>query len=195
MAAIGQERTVFVELEGVSAVGAVGAIEIHIKGDYARGWYEDAQGEAKKTDARAKRREIVFAVCFVESYLLEWVRDSVAPGILTELFPAKKERPVAKRWKEVTADLVQRGRIKAAPDLSTQIWQNFIKLLEYRKGLVHGVASRPQITPSCGAPEPVPTGAEIAAIENGWAVLVVSKLVRHLHAAAGDECPEWIEDV
>jgi hypothetical protein len=45
---------------------------------FAPDWLRDARSEAMLLeDIDSRRREIVFAVCFIESYLFEWVRDDV----------------------------------------------------------------------------------------------------------------------
>ena len=68
---------------------------------WAKAWFADALDEAKKTqDPQARRREILFAVCFAESYLFEWVRDVVLAGKdpedLNRYFP-----PVPRRWRRL----------------------------------------------------------------------------------------------
>ena len=42
---------------------------------FASKWFGDAHREAALEGGDARRREILLAVCFVESYLLEWTRD------------------------------------------------------------------------------------------------------------------------
>ena len=44
---------------------------------WARDWFDDAFNETRVSDHRSRRREILFSVCFAESYLFEWVRDEV----------------------------------------------------------------------------------------------------------------------
>ena len=57
---------------------AEGTVELWATASFARAWFSDALEEAGVVnDSDARRREIVFAVCFAESYLLEWVRDVV----------------------------------------------------------------------------------------------------------------------
>lgn len=58
---------------------------------FAPEWYADALREALLSGRDARRREIVFAVCCAESYLIEWVRDHVLNKQYNELekfFPA-----------------------------------------------------------------------------------------------------------
>src|SRR6266566_4699000 len=126
---------------------------------FAPRWFEDAKREAAIHGLDARRREILFAVCFAESYLLEWVRDEVLKrkfDALTEYFPLDDDRGVTDRWKEVPKLLRENDLIQASPDYGRQFWQDFRKLVNYRNGLVHASASRPQAdhTPSKGIPAP-----------------------------------------
>src|SRR5713101_4785635 len=72
---------------------------------FAPDWFEDALTEASRgQDHHARRREIIFAVCAVESYLVEWVRDEVLKrqfASLTSYFPSGDRRGITQRWKEV----------------------------------------------------------------------------------------------
>jgi hypothetical protein len=55
--------------------------EIIVKADFAKDWFNDAHNEVTKETsdliaaAAARRREIIFSVCALESYLLEWTRE------------------------------------------------------------------------------------------------------------------------
>src|ERR1700722_12245320 len=73
-----------------------------VMADFARDWFDDARNEATKETAAARRREIVFAVCALESYLLEWARDILlskfsAAELLSKLetyFPKGQKHPI-----------------------------------------------------------------------------------------------------
>jgi hypothetical protein len=70
-----------------------------LSASFARAWYEDALAEARAGDTfqHRRRREIVFAVCAVESYLLEWVRDDVLSrnfAALNTYFPPDRHRGI-----------------------------------------------------------------------------------------------------
>lgn len=162
---------------------------------FARGWFEDAKREAAQTGVDPRRREILFAVCFAESYLVEWVRDDVLQrkfDRLKEYFPLYDTRGVTDRWKDVPKLLLAQRLIQAIPDYGRQTWADFRKLVDYRNGLVHADASRPQAdnTPPEAAPSPSPD--DLARMEPGWPTRVVVALVRELHAKAGTKQPEWI---
>jgi hypothetical protein len=113
--------------------------------DFAEDWFQDAKIEANRvTDnyilaAAARRREIIFSVCALESYLLEWVRKILLcryPDLLShdpnellrkldEYFPHEQWSPLTDKWKNVPKKLLENGLIKAKPDLGGQTWQTF----------------------------------------------------------------------
>src|SRR5688572_8466411 len=70
---------------------------------FAPEWFADARHEARTgTDHHARRREIVFAVCCAESYLVEWVRDEVLRSEfrrINEFFPPNPRHPEGVRDK------------------------------------------------------------------------------------------------
>src|SRR5215207_10424708 len=89
---------------------ALGAATIWLSSSFARPWYEDALREGGSPtgtgdDIRgARRREVLFAVIFSETYLVEWVRDEALGRDFTKLdsyFPARPHRGVTQKWKEV----------------------------------------------------------------------------------------------
>jgi hypothetical protein len=112
--------------------------------DFARDWFDDARNEATKETAAARRREIVFAVCTLESYLLEWARDIIlsrhsAAELLSKLekyFPKRQKKPITDKWKDVPKALCRDGLIKDTPDLSGQTWQAF-KDCVYNHYVIH----------------------------------------------------------
>jgi hypothetical protein len=167
---------------------------------FAPEWFKDALSEARTgQDHHSRRREILFAVCFVESYLFEWVRDEVLNrefNELTQYFPDKDRRGIRKRWKEVIKNLEQDKKILKAPSFGNSDWNDFVELVKYRDGLVHAGASRPEtnspISQAYASPEPSKTG--LGQLQAGWAVSVVVALLRHLHDAIGTPAPEWLAD-
>lgn len=159
-------------------------------------WYEDALAEARVGgDYRNRRREILFAVCAAESYLLEWVRDGVLAQnfpALKKYFPSGKQRGVARKWKEVLKQLKGDGLIPAIPDISDYVWQDFIDLLDCRDGLVHAKASRPWTTALPTEEQPLPSKADLDGLPPGWAVRIVKNLIARLHSTVGTQIPAWL---
>jgi hypothetical protein len=164
---------------------------------FAPEWFHDALHEAQAGhDHHSRRREILFAVCFAESYLFEWVRDDVLKrhydGLL-EYFPVPpKRRGVTQRWNEILKQLVENGKIRKAPDLGGRHGQEWRRLVDYRDGLVHARASRPQTTARPNDTMPVPSKTDLDRLDAGWALRIVTDRVRRLHKAVNTPVPEWL---
>ena len=142
-------------------------------GSFAHEWFNDALKEAREgRDRNSRRREIVFAVCFTESYLFEWVRDEISRLVglsideLRRYFPDGDRRGIRERWKDVLKDLYKDKRIKEVPSFDPRVnphWNLFVDLVGYRDGLVHASASRPEIdidsqsTTPAPPPSPIPS--------------------------------------
>ncbi len=130
-------------------------VELWMAGSYAPAWFHDAKQQATlddDTDDMAKPREIVFAVCAIESYLGKWVRDEVLNRNYQRLkhyFPVdKKYVGIADRWRQVIIHLFEDGTISRKPDLGQQYWADFDKLVQFRNGLV-------QVEPADRTPIPL----------------------------------------
>jgi hypothetical protein len=143
----------------------------------------------------------VFAVCAIESYLVEWVRDEVLKIVnsdykrLTEYFTNQESYdPILERWKKVTKRLVEKGAIPAQPDFTQHYWKEFSDLVKFRNGLIHGGASWPD---SNSIPDKRkrarPTNEELVKMDQGWAVGVVAEVIRQLHLAVGTPTPPWLD--
>jgi hypothetical protein len=183
-------------LTGQLMVGQLGAVKAWLSARFAEPWYSDAKREAIDAgDTHRRRREITFAVAAAESYLLEWTRDEVLScdfERLNSYFPPGNWSPISDRWKEVTKALARDGLIKAAPNFGGQTWQEFRRLIEFRNGLIHARASRPENSALTPKEMPSPTMAELQALDPGWAVNVVGQLIRELNTAAGTKPPSWL---
>jgi hypothetical protein len=156
--------------------------------NFAHEWFADALSEAQNgQDDHARAREILFAVCFAESYLFEWVRDEVLKRDFSKLkdYFKPEERPsVLEKWKDIPKQL-------NVPDFNN--WGEFCKLVNYRNGLIHGIASRPWTCPQpTDIEKPVPSKAMLDALSPGWAVRVVVTLVECLHNTSGTPLPTWL---
>lgn len=180
-------------------------IDFHIPfvaASYAPAWLADALKEVRsrvsETGNRdARRREIVFAVAFAESYLFEWVRDDVLHRNMDELrtYFAHKSRPtVHEKWKKIPRLLLADGRIRDAPDPSKQQREEWNRLVTFRDGLLHAVASFP--TPAPGGRKsraPEPAKEDLEKMEPGWALRVVLERVVELHHKSHTSVPEWLK--
>jgi hypothetical protein len=163
---------------------------------FAPEWFADAITEARSGPGHAhRRREILHAVCFVESYLFEWVRDDILQrefGGLDKYFPADDRRGIRERWKEVLKSLLDDHLLPTLPSFTDPGWVDFITLVTYRDGLVHVKASRPDTATLAEEQRPVPDLSTLDRLMPGWPVRTVVALVRNLHVAAGAAPPAWL---
>lgn len=163
---------------------------------FARDWFEDALREARAShDHHARRREIVFAVCFAESYLVEWVRDEALRRNfrqLSEYFPPDRPQSVIGNWRDIPKRLKSAGLISATLNLGAPFWQRWLGLVQYRDWLVHAHSGRPETSPQAAEEKPRPTKRELDSLQAGWACRVVVELVRQLHLAVGRAAPTWL---
>jgi len=199
----GQEENVkptpqTVRLNKLSVQASVGDLTPWLTYSFAPEWFEDALKEAQTgRDHHSRRREILYAVCCVESYLFEWVRDEVLSrkfDELTQYFPYGDRRGILDRWKKVIKALQKDNRIRKAPDFGLSYWNDFRKLVEYRDGLVHGKPSRPETSSLRDEQKPVPSKTMLDQLPSGWAVRVVVGVIRRLHEAVGTSTPSWLAE-
>jgi hypothetical protein len=168
-----------------------------IKQHFSKAWFIDASNEAQKNrDKDARRREILFSVCFAESYLFEWTRDELLAGSekdLNRYFPPGKKRGVKEKWKDVPKQLQSESRIDGVPPLNDSFWKDFCDLVDLRDGLVHARASRPLVPGSATNETPVPSVNALVEMEAGWPTKVVTNLVRSFHQHANKPIPTWLK--
>ncbi len=175
-----------------------------VMADFARDWFDDTRNEATKETAAARRREIIFAVCTLESYLLEWVREILLSryppaeilGRLDKYFPKGQRNSILRKWKAVPEAVYADELIKEKPDLSGQTWQTFKETVYeyYRNALVHASVSRPQKKVTAFLPPPADWKVELGKLRAGWAMEIVAELIRGLNDKAGTLTPDWVDD-
>lgn len=189
-----------------------------VRRQFAEDWLEDCRHEAASDGVGAKRREIVFAVCFAESYLVEWalteVLDNDVDRLLTHFRPAGPRRSgirkwlttwcrraerggirrvgIRRRWKAVTRSLYKDKLIPNRPQTGDQHSEQWARLLRYRDGLVHAEASWPELPEQPADEGPMPNKDALVEIENGWALRVAVEQAQRLHRAAGTKPPDWL---
>jgi hypothetical protein len=181
-----------------------------IKSNFAPDWFDDARNEVTKAisdpiaASAARRREIIFAVCTLESYIFEWTRDILLGNYaeeaewrnkLNKYFPGISNNPITENWKDVPKDLYRLGLIKGTPDLGGQPWQTFReKVYKYRNALIHAAVSWPKLEVSASpAPARDYWKAELGALSAGWAIEIVAELIRELNNKAGTATPDWLD--
>ena len=182
------------QLVGVEARGETGNVTPVISMTFAPAWFNDALRETE-TNRDARRREIVFAVACAESYLFEWVRDSVVRGDLAALakyFPFDRKLGIRDRWPAVVKELRDDGRIATTQNLGGTIWANFRNLVDYRDGVLHAKASRSDVAGSPSNEKPMPTMHTFEQMTPGEAAEIVRALILDLHDATGTTPPSWL---
>lgn len=151
-------------------------------------WYNDAVRETGMDGPAARRREILFAVCAAESYYFEWVRDVILNSNferLSHYFPTDKKkgkkRGVLEKFKEMTKQLKDDDCIAGTLDCSGREYQAFVRLVDFRDGLVHAMASRPSTANLSKESRPVPSQTDLDTLPAGWAIGVVWTILEKLH--------------
>ncbi len=193
---IQEGNPVSVGLTGVSAKGETGSVTPWISYNFAADWYADAKSEAGASNQHARRREILFSVACAESYLLEWVRDDILKHdhpSLNRYFPPGANRPIGEKWRDVPKQLKDDALIHSVPNLGGgSAWGDFLILIEFRNGLLHARASRPETAGLSASSFPVPSMDQLRSLSAGWACGVVCRLIQELNTAAGTNPPDWI---
>lgn len=195
-----QPRDIIITPPPAEAAASVGIPTVWRSDNFAQDWFADALHEARTgKDYNARRREIIFAACFAESYIFEWVRRKVQIGKLNDYFPAsprfpcdpRYRRPLKDKWKEIPKELYEAGKIPLDPNLDLS---RLGTLLRYRHGLVHAAASRPATDSQPEKTKPFPTKEVLNGLKPGWALRIVVDLVKALHQAVGDPLPDYVEE-
>lgn len=176
-------------------------VSLWITGNFSEAWYEDVEREASLSDnIHARRREILFSVCFLETYLFEWTRDIVGLGNINDYFPYEKPHkrdPTIKRymrglkenWRALPKELFDEGKIRADPKLKIE---NLKLLIAYRNDLVHVHVSRPQSSSQPSELNPRTSPADIERLSPGWARDIAKNLVLDLHKVLGTTPPTYL---
>ena len=178
---------------GVGEQSSSGEVTLWLTQKFAELWFLDAKREAADYSFDARRREIIFAVATVESYLLEWVLEMVGPQKLDDYLPALDRRGIKERWKEVVKKLYENTQIQGLPNFSTSPpWQNFLKMADFRNGLLHARSGRPDTTGRSACNQPMPTIGELKQLKPGAACAVVKALIEENAQITETELPRWL---
>jgi hypothetical protein len=167
--------------------------------NYAEDWYRDAVAEVRSSgDHNARRREIIFASCFAESFIFEWSRRKLQIEEIDDYFPPmprfkndpRYRRNLLYKWKEVPKELQEAGKLKLQPNLDLS---RLGELLRYRHGLIHAFASRPATDTQPQRTTPFPRKKDLKTLKLGWAVSIVYDLVSELCDKLGEPKPEYLQ--
>ena len=128
--------------------------------------------------------------------MIEWVFHEVVGRDLAKLSAYRtildKKTGIPPRLKDVTKKLFEDGLLPNQPDFGKFTgWNEFHKLVEFRHGLVHAHASRPE-TIGSGGPGPEPSVDDLDRLDKGWAANVAVDVIRFLHSVAGTATPSWL---
>jgi len=179
--------------KGIESAEAFGRATVWKCYPWAPDWFADARREAGERGRAARRREILFAACLAESYLLEFTLAAVGVDGLPTYFPAAARRGAYDKWRDVPKKLWEDRRLSFVPDFGGKHGEDWIRLLDFRDGLIHASAGRPATDPAPAThPGPVPSPEDLDALPQGWAVGVVVERIGRLHAAAGTPPPPWL---
>jgi hypothetical protein len=174
-----------------------GRVEVWTTVSFSQSWLRDIVIESKQEGPDHRRKEIVFAVCFVESYLFEVVRDLVLRMNFRETityFPVRRKAGIRDRCKEVFCQLHNNKKIPKAMNWSEPFWSEFCQLVEMRDGLIHASISRPYNSDLPKEANPTPSPADFYKLPQGWALKTALGLVCAMHEAIGIEIFPWLAD-
>jgi hypothetical protein len=204
----------------VSAVGSTIGPTVWISDNFAEDWFSDAVAETRGKDHNSRRREIIFASCFLESYIFEWTRGIIPIQEINNYFPVEprgkvnkgylrtllhkcKEimrprskankrfrRTLKEKWKYIPRELYEHNRIPVNPDLDLS---DLGVLMKYRHGLIHAASSRPATDKQPEKTKPFPTKEDLKVLKPGWAVGIAADLVKQLHKKLGSTSPKYIK--
>ena len=169
--------------------------------NFAEDWYRDALAEARSGgDHNARRREIIFAVSFAESFIFEWTRRKLQIDEITEYFPPNRRfkndpryrRSLIEKWRMIPTELYEAGKIPLRPALDLSALE---ELLRYRHGLIHAAASRPSTQRQPSESAPFPKKKDLNGLVAGWAVDIVFNLVSQLCHQLAESKPPYLESV
>ena len=112
---------------------------------------------------------------------------------IEQYFPIGGEKKgIGERWKEITKQFKKKDLIRDTPSFGQPYWENWLHLLEYRNGLVHARASRPDVSDWPEESKPKPSKDFLAKLSAGWATNVIVDLILELNKAAGIAPPKWL---
>jgi len=193
------QEDIIITPEPVSARFSVVPPTVWYSDNFAEDWFRDALNEARTgKDIHALRREIIFATCFLESYIFEWTRRLVQIDEVDSYFPptARSEKghryrqDLKQKWAQIPKELYNSKKIPIRPALDLS---DLGTLLKYRHGLIHAAASRPFSSLQQSVTKPFPTKEDLKKLKPGWAVNVAADLVLQFHQNLGTPPPDYLQ--
>ncbi|MCH8988210.1 MAG: hypothetical protein IIA92_05315 [Chloroflexi bacterium] len=181
-----------VQPKPIKAKASVVSPSIWQSANFAESWYRDALKESVAGGADARRREILFATCFLESYIFEWARRNLQIEEVNNFLISKprRMRSLLTKWKKIPQELFEADKLNTKPVLDVSGLDDLIK---HRNGLVHAHASRPANPSQAAETMPFPTINELEHREPGWACKIAVELISELHRQIGTAVPDYLE--
>ena len=191
-------KSVVVRPEPAVVKASVGRPTVWLSDNFAEDWYKDALAASeagKGVDAR--RQEILFAACFLESYIFEWARRSLQIEEINDFFPTSPRfdrdprfrRGLKEKWKKIPQELFDAGKVDTKPNLDLS---DLGVLIKHRNGLVHATSSRPATESQPKETKPFPTKDDLKELSPGWALGLAVNLIMELHRELGTAPPEYL---
>ena len=187
------------EADNVETHSEVSTPTLSVAANYAEDWYSDALAEVNDSANRKnKRREIVFAACFLESYIYEWVRNYGTDFLAKYFSDTAKNidgeyytKGLKNKWKYMPPEIA--NELGVAKDLELDL-SGLGRLIKLRNGFVHARASKLYNSFTNKKDRPVPTQEELDNnIKSGWAVSVAENLVISLHEKMNSDAPSYLK--
>jgi hypothetical protein len=193
-----KEKGVLVVPDPAVAIPNTAIRNVLTAANLAKDWFADAVSEAEsetESVVASVRREIVFVVCFAESYIFEWTRDVAGPGEAIKYFEKRDGHweKLKDRWKEVPLRLFEKELIRTETEPRIDWGNDMRQVMDFRHGLVHGAASIP-LGLEDEQEKPEPTLNELEEKGQGWALGVVLDLVEQLHKKTQTPMPDYLKN-
>lgn len=173
----------------------IGAPQFWHTASFGQAWLKDTYLESKVDGLDHRRKEVICAVCFLETFLFEWVRDEILKKdykALDTFFPPGRAMGISGKCNRVFRDLLKENKIKEIPNWGTAPWANFKRLVAIRDALIHAAVSRPFQDDDSATEEKLPEVSNFIGLEAGWALNVVTTLAVEFYKAAHMDVAPWL---
>lgn len=187
----------FLKATSIRSEEKIGTPQFWHTASFGQSWLKDTYLESKVDGLDHRRKEVICAVCFLETFLFEWVRDDILEKdykALATFFPPGRTMGISGKCNLVFKDLLKDNKIKEIPNRGTAIWANFKRLVAIRDALIHAAVSRPFQDGDSATEEKTPEISNFIGLQAGWALNVVTTLAAEFYRAAQMDVAPWILD-
>ena len=137
-------------------------------------------------------------MCFFETYLVEFVNKWCGSKRVGEIFlkngEERREGVIAK-FNRILKRLEETRLLDSAGRNCVCIRddsRSYRRLVHWRNGLVHGLASYPQRRGYESKADPSPKPEELNKLQRGWAIATALEPIERLHDASSKRRPNWM---